>query len=292
MNGRKKTNTAYKNHKYRHGFTLIELLVVIAIISLLVSILLPSLQKAKALAMQVVCLTRLKSIGSALSIYQADFDGRGPVGDTLGTTGRWSGIRNDTFTTWNPYWLKDGKAWNNPGWFSKKDREGEEVNRFKDPSGNAGERCWGLGEYVDRKGNYVSQDGGADISPVACPSSKGIIGDDSGKRAGYSVNYYLGFDTFLGDYANTPANNPMLMDGSADGVHNTWMCHTFPKNPPYPWWETSVLTDFPLCAENAHDGSANFLFFDGHAENHVAPHISDITKFLEYYRNLWSWYGD
>lgn len=58
-----------------HGFTLIELLVVIAIISLLVSILLPSLNKAKELAKAVACASNLKSIGLANAVYAEDFDG-------------------------------------------------------------------------------------------------------------------------------------------------------------------------------------------------------------------------
>jgi prepilin-type N-terminal cleavage/methylation domain-containing protein/prepilin-type processing-associated H-X9-DG protein len=57
------------------GFTLIELLVVIAIISLLVSILLPSLKKAQELAKRAVCSISLKNAGLAMNMYAEDSDG-------------------------------------------------------------------------------------------------------------------------------------------------------------------------------------------------------------------------
>ena len=53
----------------KNGFTLIELLVVIAIISLLVSILVPSLNRAKKLARRVVCQSNLKHIGLTMHMY-------------------------------------------------------------------------------------------------------------------------------------------------------------------------------------------------------------------------------
>lgn len=51
------------------GFTLIELLVVISIITLLLAILIPSLQKARELANTVVCSSRLKQLGLGFSFY-------------------------------------------------------------------------------------------------------------------------------------------------------------------------------------------------------------------------------
>jgi prepilin-type N-terminal cleavage/methylation domain-containing protein/prepilin-type processing-associated H-X9-DG protein len=58
--------------KRKKAFTLIELLVVIAIIALLVSILLPSLNRAKDLAKKTVCLSQMKGIGLTAMMYADD----------------------------------------------------------------------------------------------------------------------------------------------------------------------------------------------------------------------------
>jgi prepilin-type N-terminal cleavage/methylation domain-containing protein len=62
------------------GFTFIELLVVIAIISLLVSILLPSLNRAKELAKRMACMSQVKNIGLASVMYSNDNGGYLPGG--------------------------------------------------------------------------------------------------------------------------------------------------------------------------------------------------------------------
>ena len=69
-----------EHHKSK-AFTLIELLVVIAIISLLVSILLPSLNRAKELARRAVCMANLKHIGLGFELYLEEL-GRYPVYNT------------------------------------------------------------------------------------------------------------------------------------------------------------------------------------------------------------------
>jgi len=56
----------------KKGFTLIELLVVISIIALLLSILMPSLQKVKQQARILVCKSNLHQLGVANVSYAAD----------------------------------------------------------------------------------------------------------------------------------------------------------------------------------------------------------------------------
>jgi|GEM_PF-6621330 len=74
----------------RAAFTLIELLVVVAIIALLISILLPSLQQAREQAKQTVCLSNMRSIGLAFSMYAERFDGVWPAAvDSMGEQNRW-----------------------------------------------------------------------------------------------------------------------------------------------------------------------------------------------------------
>lgn len=65
--------------KKSKAFTLIELLVVIAIIALLISILLPSLSRARELSKRTVCAANLRGIGQAMYIYAQDDPGIFPA---------------------------------------------------------------------------------------------------------------------------------------------------------------------------------------------------------------------
>jgi len=78
-------------HKRRtSGFTLIELLVVIAIIALLMSILMPALQRVKDQAKSVACISKLKQWGLFFSMYAEDNDGRFMLGFSNNpTANRW-----------------------------------------------------------------------------------------------------------------------------------------------------------------------------------------------------------
>jgi len=78
------------------GFTLVELLVVIAIIALLLGILMPSLRKAKTMAVQVRCAHNLKQINLAVNFYLNDNDNIYPCAQDPLPAG---------------YWLWMGRGW-------------------------------------------------------------------------------------------------------------------------------------------------------------------------------------
>lgn len=75
----------FSKYNCKDGFTLIELLVVISIIALLLSIMMPSLTKAREMARKIYCSANLKSIGLGVMLYAESNDGAIVPGD-FGTT--------------------------------------------------------------------------------------------------------------------------------------------------------------------------------------------------------------
>lgn len=60
------------NQHSRRGFTLIELLVVVAIIAVLAAMLLPALQRAKAMARGTACMSNLRQLAQGIYLYLGD----------------------------------------------------------------------------------------------------------------------------------------------------------------------------------------------------------------------------
>ncbi len=83
--------------KRTHGFTLVELLVVVAIIALLVSILLPTLGKAKEQTRTVICMSNLRSLGLGFAFYTDENDSWWPA------AGGWGGDIRNSGNDWHEF---------------------------------------------------------------------------------------------------------------------------------------------------------------------------------------------
>ena len=246
----------------RRAFTLVELLVVIAIIALLISILLPSLSRARELSKRLVCGSGLKGIGTSGKIYAND------------NSERWMipGFNDSVIDTSNI-------EYTGPTVTVGYQRSYQSI---KNPPGQSNVGSTALS--VTRVFWMLVRSGDVTVQQFVCPSS----GDEP--DATENVDFYYDFESYsnisygylvpFGPRDTQPRegiDNRLILAGDkgpwyTPGVDPDWASHG--EDPPI------KLSDSPkewrAFNSSNHGGSGsgegqNLLFADGHVSFHKRP---------------------
>jgi len=208
----------------RHAFTLIELLVVVAIIALLMSILMPSLHRARKQARAVACMSELKQWAYIWHRYTEHSNGKFSPGDTAG-----GAAANDWLVLLMPYYRDRGAltlcpaatrpmvvpgpfatrawSWDRQGWTNLKQKETVDTGSY------------GQNEWI------------CDRQPEGYWRNRNTIKDPA--------NVPLFFDcAYVDAYPSANAGPPMI-EGDMTG-----------------------LNEWALVCMNRHSGYVNYLFAD------------------------------
>lgn len=288
----------------RHGFTLIELLVVIAIIALLVSILMPSLQKAKELAKDVVCRSHQKSISLAIMLYVEDYDDIFPFGKEP----------PGGHTTWDPdlsWTIRVGRIADDPNLLPHNMQDPDDT--YPDAYQIAITGYIDYNYMSDSEGHFKCPSFGDQVNPKSPPG-------DEGCESQFSINQTLSANLDPGEEptpvktGDVRANSVLIGDGNLNpaAIPNVRVLHVFRTDlsgtrqastgltigngrlmvmqgsiargdPPGachgPWpqqlyvqkWQLAYPCDFP-----GHVGGAsNLAFTDGHVQSDRVINIDD-----------------
>jgi len=139
----------------RAAFTLIELLVVIAIISVLAALLLPALRQAKATAKRTSCMNIMRQIGTILTMYGDDYQGRLPGVVSYGVWVTLGQIDGSYRVLQSQYGMTDKTVWCPAAADPKllpKNITNVQQPWYGGPGGPLGYRGWGSG-YISY--NYI-----------------------------------------------------------------------------------------------------------------------------------------
>ena len=232
----------------KHGFTLVELLVVISIIALLLSILMPSLGKARNQAQKAVCGANYRQIGVAVQMYATEFDNKLvtyglPDGSTwIQNSPTWTAI--GLMAPLNRYLPVTSKVWHCPA-----DKDTSISNQ------------WWSSNLNDLRTGYRDENVYFRVRPDGTSRANPLPSFDTN----YSANPYLfsanGF--YCGDYMRDPRYNKPIKLTSLRKSQEVWVATHYA-------WPPNLI----------HMGNITFSYIDGHVSSEKV--VGDNA-----YMNMW-----
>jgi len=230
------------------GFTLLELLVVIAIVSILASLILPALARAKTRAQATFCLNNTRQLLLAWTMYGDEHDGR--LAYNLGG-GNASAVDAGTATDMSLNWVNNVLDW----------------ELRPDNTNSAALTAGGLGPYLNKAAAVyrcpadhvlsATQSLAGWTARVRSYSMNAMVGDaGSFSQTGNNVNNPDYVQFFKSASIPAAARIFVFLDEHPDTISDGY----FLNKAYYPEWQRLPAS--------YHDGGASFAFADGHSEVH------------------------